>query len=160
MGKLFSFLIILLLVSGCYHENKPPVKVPQRLLPVDTFVMVMADVEIAEGAIEYSREHNIRNKKNSERFYSYIYEKYNLTPVLLKENMDYYNSNPDNMIDIYDKVLARLTETQTVLELKKKIREKEIRDSIARIDTNHYIYIQIKPLKKHKDSTKINWPIW
>ncbi len=161
MRNLLISIFLLYIFSGCYNENRFTVKPPERLLPEDTFVMVLTDVELVEGAIEYSREHHLKNRNKTERFYSYIYKKYNLTPVLLKQNMDYYNSNPDNMIKIYDKVLANLTQVQTVLDLKKKTREIRIKDSLAKIDTTHYVYKNIKKLpEKKQDTLVVKFPIW
>ena len=159
MRKLLIFILVLVVVSsGCYHEVKPEIKVPERLLPEDTFVMVLADIQIAEGAIEYRRENHIYKNDDMKRFYAYVYEKYHLTPELLKENMDYYNTDPDRMVEIYDKVLAKLMETQAEMELKKKAKEERIRDSLAQIDTTIYVRRVIKP-KPASDLKKI-WPIW
>jgi len=135
------------------------VKKPERLLPEDTFVMVMAEVELTEGALEYRREFRADGNDYEKRFYNYIYKKYNLTPVTLKENIDYYNSEPKKMMHLYDKILARLTEVQTEQELIRKKIAKRKRDSLSKLDTTHYIYkiIQYKPEKNNKKLWPILW---
>ncbi len=160
MKRLLFPLILLFFLGSCYHENKPPVNKPTRLLPVDTFVMVMADVELTEGALEYRREHHLYDDDDEKRFYGYIYEKYNLTPVSLKENIEYYNSDPKKMVELYDKILAKLTEVQTEQELLKKLREKRIQDSIARLDTTHYVYKTLKLKVKQKDLKELWLTPW
>ena len=82
-------VILLILFQSCYHENKPDRKKPVRFLTEDSLVLVLADIELAESAIEYRRENNMYKTNDTRRFYAYIYKKYNLTPETLKKNLDY-----------------------------------------------------------------------
>jgi hypothetical protein len=150
-------LLFVLLITGCYNENKPDTGVPERLLPEDTMVMVLTEIHLAEGAINIRYLNYANNLKDRRRFYAYIYDKFNLTPKILKENLDYYNSNPPKMVKIYENVLARLTEIQGNLETEKRLQEERIKDSLANIDTNKYVRRHIKTVKKPFDIKKI-WP--
>ncbi len=151
-------LILLILLQSCYHENIPERKKPDRFLTEDSLVLVLADIQLAESAIEYRRENNIYKTNDPKRFYAYIYKKYNLTPETLKENLDYYNSDPDKMVGIYDKVMAVLTKQQVDIEIQKKLMEQHIKDSLAKIDTTHYVYKNLKPVLKEMTDVKKVWP--
>ena len=69
-----------------------------------------------------------------EKNYAYIYKKYHLTPELLKQNLDYYNSNPDKMIAIYAK-MARGMMSNFII--KNKLSNP---DEIKLFDTEGYSY--------------------
>jgi len=152
----FSFLIIGLLTS-CYHEVENKVEIPKRLLTEDSLVIVLTEVQLAEGAITYTRISHKKVKNDKEKYYAYIYRKYNLTPELVKENIDYYNSDPERMIAIYDKVLARLSELQAVLSVELKKKEKAKEDSINSIDTTIYIRKVVIPYRNSTLNQKFTW---
>jgi len=152
----FSFLIIGLLTS-CYHEAAEEVVIPQRLLPEDSLVTVLTEVQLAEGAITYNRISHKKVKDDKEKYYAFIYRKFNLTPELLKENIDYYNSDPERMVAIYDKVLARLSELQAVLSVELKKKEKAKEDSINSIDTTIYIRKVVIPYSNSTSNKKFTW---
>jgi hypothetical protein len=120
--------------------------------------MVLTHIQLADGAVEYQREHHHYKPNDNDRYYSYIYQKFHLTPKELKDNLDYYNSDPVKMEQLYDKALALLTEIQGNLEVQQKIREQKIKDSLAKLDTNHYVRIKINFKPKKEPTLKEIWP--
>ncbi len=149
--KILLSLFLLATITACYHEVSEKVVAPKRLLPEDSLVRVLTEIQLADGAITYKRISHKKVGDEKEKYYAVIYKKYNLTPELLKDNINYYNNDPDKMVEIYDKVLARLSqlEAKINLEVKEKEREKARQDSIrAALDTNIFV------LKKMGDSVK------
>ena len=62
------------------------------------------------------------------------------------------------MEKIYDKSLAILMEAQTKFEVLKKVREQQIKDSLAQVDTTHYVRKIVKLKKKQEFNLKKVWP--
>jgi len=157
MNRYVLYCIIIGLLTSCYHEAAEKVVTPKRLLSEDSLVTVLTEVQLAEGALTFNRISHKKIKYDKDKYYAYIYRKYNLTPELLKENVDYYNSDPDRMVMIYDKVLARLSELQAVLSVELKKEEKAKEDSINSIDTTIYIRKVVIPYRNSSANQKFTW---
>jgi len=157
MNRYVLYCIIIGLLTSCYHEVENKVETPKRLLSEDSLVKVLTEVQLAEGAITYTRISHKKVKDDKEKYYAYIYRKFNLTPELLKENVNYYNSDPERMVAIYDKVLARLSELQAVLSVELKKKEKAKEDSINSIDTTIYIRKVVIPYRNSTSNQKFTW---
>ena len=157
MKRIFFSLIFIGLLSSCYHEVNSEVKVPDRLLSNDSIVIVLTEIQLIEGALTHKRFLHDLTKDKKEQYYAYIYRKFNLTPELLKENLDYYNSNPDQMIAIYDKVLENLSKLQAELTFEIKRVEKVKEDSILLSDTTIYVRKNIPVINKDSLERIIPW---
>ena len=157
MKRIFFSLIFIGMLSSCYHEVSNEVKVPGRLLSNDSIVIVLTEIQLAEGALTHKRFSHTATTDEKERYYAYIYRKFNLTPELLKENLDYYNSNPEQMIAIYDKVLENLSILQAELTLEMKRVEKAKEDSLLSIDTTVYVRKTIPEINKDSLDKIIPW---
>jgi len=143
--KILFSVFLLSTLASCYHEVKEKVALPERLLSEDSLIDVLTEVQLADGAVTYKRISHKKTGNEKEKYYAYIYKKYHLTPELLKQNLDYYNSNPDKMIAIYDKVLARLSQLESKINLEVKAEEKAKQDSLQAIDTTILIRKTVPP---------------
>ncbi len=150
-------VLLLSFLTSCYHEVKDTVSKPDRLLSEDSLVEVLTEVQLADGAITYKRISHKKAGNDKEKYYAYIYQKYHLTPLLLKQNVDYYNTDPDKMIAIYDKVLAKLSqlEANINMEIKKEAKAKE--DSLQAIDTTIYVRKSMPPYFQDSTSKGFIW---
>ncbi len=157
MKKLFLSFLVIGLLSSCYHEVKKQVKKPLRLLPEDSLVMVLTEVQITDGALTHQRISHKKIKGSKEKYYAYIYKKFDLTPELLEENVKYYNSDPDKMAAIYDRVLANLSKLEGKLTLMKNEIEKKRMDSINAIDTTVYVRSHVAVKKEHSEKESLPW---
>jgi len=160
MKKLFLPFLLIGILTSCYHEVKDVVKMPSRLLPEDSLVLVLTEVQIADGALTYQRISHKKVKGSKEKYYAYIYKKFNLTPELLEENVKYYNADPDKMAAIYDRVLENLSKLEGELNLEKNEIEKKKQDSIKAIDTTIYVRSRIVKKEKHSHKLPIPGPVW
>lgn len=124
MRKLFLLLLSLaLLFSGCYKINKINVKKPAHLITKDKMVDILTDMEIIEGATIYNREHYPGYIDIEKRYYQTLFDHYHVTKSQIRISLDYYNNQGDEMAKIYDAVMSKLTEKQTILNEKQKIEE-------------------------------------
>lgn len=126
-------LTLLLLIStlfSCYNEGGKDQKKPDTLLSFDEMTEILTDIQLAEGIITYNRttrENNTNKFKDS--LYSNIFHHYGITAATFKENINYYNSDPTVMEEIFDVVLANLSKEQSQIEMeaaeKAKLDEEE-----------------------------------
>ena len=73
-----------------------------------------ANIQLAEGVISYQRVLKYRKTSDfKDSLYSVVLDHYELSLDELNENLDYYNSDPNNMELIYDKVLSKLSRLQS-----------------------------------------------
>ncbi len=118
-----SLALLVFLFSGCYKVNKMEVKKPDNLIPKDKMIDILTDMEIIQGAAIYSREHYPQYNGIEKSYYQTLFNHYHVTESQIRANMDYYNNQGDEMADIYDKVMSKLTEKQTLLTEKQRIEE-------------------------------------
>jgi len=122
---LVFFLSLALLFSGCYKVNKDEVKKPANLIPKAKMVDILTDMEIIEGAAVYNKNHYPGYKSIEKSYYRLLLDHYHVTKEQIKASMDYYNSQGNEMAKIYDKVMAKLAEKQTILNMEQRKRENE-----------------------------------
>jgi hypothetical protein len=112
----FVFFLLLPLLFSCYHENKPEVEVPERLLSESEMVAVLTDVRLAEGALIYRKTRRIEQEEFRESAYKHIFANYGMTAKILNQNINYYNNDPEKMELIYEQVLAKLSRMDSEIQ--------------------------------------------
>ena len=118
MQNFFKLILISLVLSSCYHETRPELIRPEKLLSEDELVSVMTDLQLAEGVISHQRIKKANGRKEyRDTVYNVILDHYELSLSDLNENFDYYNSDPQNMEMLYERVLSNLSKLQTEVEL-------------------------------------------
>lgn len=110
MGKLCLFIVASCLL-GC---KMPPVEIPQGVLSQDSMVDIMVDVHLAEGG--RSGGMRMYNEALIKDFYHAIYAKYDIDKERFEHSFNFYNQNPDIMLDMHDRVIRRLNEIDAQLE--------------------------------------------
>jgi mannose/fructose/N-acetylgalactosamine-specific phosphotransferase system component IID len=99
--------------------NKPDTTPPDPLIPKEEMINILTDIYLTEGAIAYHRLQN-KDKKFLEEispvYYKEIFDKYDIDHKILKENLNYYNSDPKTMESILEKVLENLSRLQSEVE--------------------------------------------
>ena len=131
--------------------------VPDRLLSEDSLVEVLTEVQLADGATTYKRISRKKAGNDKEKYYAYIYQKYHLTPKLLKQNIDYYNADPEKMIALYDKVLAKLSQLEANINLEIKKEAKAKHDSLQAIDTTIFVRKTMSPFFQDTALNMFTW---
>lgn len=121
MKNIFSFLVILFLFNSCYQEHEEEVRVPDKLMSEEELVNTLTDLQLAEGLLTYQRLQKVGGDKEfKDSIYQVVFEHYGITLEELTENLNYYNSDPQNMELLYDKILTNLSKIQSEVELAAK----------------------------------------
>ena len=106
-------LVAWLLATSCYRENQPKVDRPEQLLSEKEMIAVLTDIYVAESAISYHRMNKTLTDEISTRYYQQVFDNYQITHRILKENLRYYNATPEEMENIMEEVLANLSKLQS-----------------------------------------------
>lgn len=122
----------MLLISSCYTENTQVIVIPDNLFSEEKMVNIMAEVQIVEAALAHHRLHRRGDKTYKEPYYNQVFLEYGITAKDFKQNLNYYNSIPESMEKILEKVLE--INNQKLGELENKIREDKIADSLKKIE--------------------------
>ncbi|MFK5854514.1 MAG: DUF4296 domain-containing protein [Bacteroidota bacterium] len=145
--KLFSLFIILLALSSCYEENKTVVIIPSNLLSEQQMIGILTEIQIAEAGFSINKNRKSSNELKPE-YYNKALEQHSITLKQFKENTNYYHNYPKIMENIYEQVLANLSQIQnSVIKEKEAFDEKVKADSITMIEDSIKLILQ--------DSTQI-----
>ena len=126
----FIFILILPFFFSCYHENQPEATVPEHLLNKDELVLILVDIQLAEGALSYRRTKRIEQQDFRKSVYQKIFSVHGITAKILNENINYYNNEPENMELIYEAVLAKLSRMEG--ELNEEAKQESIKADTVR----------------------------
>ena len=110
LKKLFwSAALCLVMLSGCR---------PEGIIPPDEMVDMLTAFYEADAVIETvgSATSEITRHTDSLRVYGPIIERYGYTAETFRESLTWYLRKPDEIISIYDKVLARVTKSSDEAE--------------------------------------------
>lgn len=110
MKKPGYLFILILLLSSCYniHDGKKIPK-PDDLIDRDKLVLVITDMEIAESTIREKLNLGQEIDGLQEEYYYAIFEKHDITKEQLDNSMAYYKQDLDELNDIYEEVITRLS---------------------------------------------------
>ena len=109
MSKNFFFISFFFLLASCYHENQDEVTKPDHFIPEEKMIVILTDLQLQEGIMNFKKMKNISIPGSGELIFDKILFENQVSYADLKENLDYYNSNPEKMEKMYEAVLARLT---------------------------------------------------
>jgi transcription termination factor NusB len=105
---------------------------PDNLFSETKMIAVLTDVQIVEGALNYNRLKRKGANSFKEPYYNQVFLEHNITAKDLRQNLNYYNSQPELMEKIIDKVLENLNQLQGQVE--KEIADQKIADSLKIIE--------------------------
>ena len=121
MLKLIPYLFVALLITSCYTENKPSIEVPENLMTEEMIILVLTDLQIAEGVIAHNRLGKaVTDREFKDSIYQVVFDHYEITVDDLNENLDFYNTDIERMEKIYDEVLVNLSKYETEIRLEGK----------------------------------------
>jgi hypothetical protein len=119
MTRFISTFLILITITACYHVNESETAAPDPLIPKEEMVHILTDLYLTKGSLAYHRLENKDKdfiKEISPVYYKQLFDKYHIDHRILKENLNYYNSDPKNMESILEKVLENLSRLQSEVE--------------------------------------------
>lgn len=111
----FVYILLPIVFGACSKE----IKKPEGLIPADTMVFVAADLHL----IESMKTHGVL--PDVERDYSAyvkgVFTKYKMNESRYKTSIEYYNSQPQELLLIYEKVLELYAQKE--IQLKKELKD-------------------------------------
>lgn len=119
---LVGLFLVLLLVSCESKEERPQ---PANLLSENEMTDVLT--EICKVEARFQRRLSIKNTTNAELvFHNYqvVFEQYDISIEEFKTSYQYYQESPQDMQNIYDSVIVKLTKQEAIY--KSTIKEPEI----------------------------------
>lgn len=116
MMRLFTLGSLLLFVTGCgtgaNFDGPPP---PEGVIGQDTFVQVLTEVHLIEGAL---KQRLFRNDDATERalsHYAELYERWGIDEERFKATYTWWYQRPEAMDALLEEVAERLTELEREL---------------------------------------------
>jgi hypothetical protein len=104
---LFLGLCLLLFDSCSYQLEKN--EIPDNLIPKDTFTLVLHDVMIVESYYK-SQQANVNSYyKTLPAAIHPIFKKYNVDSIRYVESMNYYTTQQDILVDMYNQIQDSIT---------------------------------------------------
>lgn len=112
-------VFMLLSLMGCKPSDQTPE--PDKLIPRDKMVDIMADVEVVEAQLRFQQTritHDSLQKVKSENYDS-LYMFYKITPEQFNQNLKYYQGDLVNFEGMIDEVILLITRSRdSVLNIK------------------------------------------
>jgi len=113
-----KLLLIPILFFSC--DGKPDLDIipeePAELLTQEKFTEVMVDAHLLEATLKLKLIRKPDIKKRIPSFYQQVFEKHDITESVFKANFEFYSSQKQVLIDIYDSVEVRLRRMKDTLE--------------------------------------------
>jgi hypothetical protein len=117
MKKLLLLLFATLLLASCYTtHDKSQVPKPDDLIVRDTLIHLLAEIELIESAIRDKQNLGHEIDDLNEAFYATVFKKYNVSREQFNRSMDYYKQNLEEMDDIYEDVISRLSVIESQIQ--------------------------------------------
>jgi hypothetical protein len=117
MKKQGYLFILIILLSSCYntHDGEKILK-PDDLIDRDKLVLVITDMEIAESTIREKQNLGQEIEGLQEGYYFAIFEKHKITKEQFDNSMAYYKQDLDELNDIYEDVISRLSVMESEIQ--------------------------------------------
>ncbi len=117
-------LVWLLAAASCAPKQKDisDLKVPENIIPPDSMVVLIADLQLAESALREFKRLGRESKERNVAMIENIFEKHHTTPERFDASKKYYDQHLELYQQIYEQVIVLLTRRQTEIlnEDKKK----------------------------------------
>lgn len=155
MGKSFFpvLVMVLLMITSCYEDNKAYSPLPEKLLSQQQMIDVLTELQLVEGRVVLERDKNKDIRNTGQKYNEEVYNAFGITIHQLIENLDYYQDHTDVMVDIYDGVLANITQLQT--DVKLRIAHQKRSDRIRTDDK--LLLIQLKKGNQQAYPVKVDY---
>lgn len=113
MKTIIIAIIISFTILGC-NKNKEN----KNILNKEEMRTLIYDMNLGYALETKASKFNIElTNLDRDLFYS-VLKKHNITDSIYKENIVYYTSRPEELLDIYNSILKELTEKQDSIEIK------------------------------------------
>ncbi|MGB0885273.1 MAG: DUF4296 domain-containing protein [Chitinophagales bacterium] len=100
----------LILIILCFACNINEVKTPKNILDETSMINVLVDIHIADGMAINSKISNAKLLNQVKKLYlESSLEKNNITLEQFEESLTFYETNPELLFQIYEKVMIEIS---------------------------------------------------
>lgn len=117
-----AVILLLIFIFSCNNNSKTPEYVISR----NDMVNIIIDMHITDGILTLNKVRKELTKKDSLNFYDAIFKNYGYTRSDFDTSIYYYSKHISEYDKIYEEVLNKLSEMETVI---KEENSKEAKDS-------------------------------
>ncbi|MDR6241222.1 DUF4296 domain-containing protein [Aureibacter tunicatorum] len=118
--KNIIFAVLLAIIAIACDKKKTNVVVkPKPLLTEHQMALILRDIYVAEGKVNYLKISRDSSKKLMEKVQVQIMDNYDIDTSIYKRNMEYYASNLRDLEKIYQEVLDSVNVMETNVKAKK-----------------------------------------
>lgn len=130
-------LILFAIVAvGCANRE---VHVPDDLIPTDSFIEIMIDLQIREGRGGAVRnEQELAAKKEMPEDFLHILDKHNTDVDAFVKTFDFYSNHPKLMEGIYEQVLDSLSKLEAEIKQQFTKEDRNKTDSLLQLNRKRH----------------------
>jgi len=114
MKKILGFLSLLILAS-CTSDRHPETELDlpaDSIIPEPQMILMLADAHTIEAAMLVDRNKGLDTKGQADFYYSGLFRKYRVSRERYQKNIEYYRSDQEHFIQMYEKVNRELTKRE------------------------------------------------
>ena len=101
------------MISCSPKKEISEIEIPPGIISPDSMVMIIADIQVVEATLREYKRLGKDSDQRSEKFYTQIFDKYDLKPERYNKSIKFYEGNLEVYYEIYTDVISRLTYIQT-----------------------------------------------
>jgi hypothetical protein len=115
-NNIVILIFLLAFAISCSPKKEiSDLEIPPGILPLDSMVMIVTDMQIAEATLREFKRLGKDEDQRTEKFYAQVFDKYQLNPEKYKSSIAFYEQHLTAHHQIYTDVITRLTQIQTEL---------------------------------------------
>lgn len=115
MKRVLVFFIVFVFFMACKQKE---VVIPADVIPYDTMVQVLSDVQQSEVAILFLKNKGISTMPKPEALYKYIYSTHKITTEEFDRSFLFYANETELMEKLYGDIIEELRKRQVEIESK------------------------------------------
>jgi hypothetical protein len=116
MAKFRYLFFFLLIAAACYHDAPKPEFNMSKVLPEDTMVVLLTDLQLVDGAVSLKGRTGKPVGEFSKAYTDLILKKHKIDREVFDESIRYYSFYIEKMDAIYEKVINNLILLQSQVD--------------------------------------------
>ena len=108
MAKYFPYFMLALILSACYHDAPEPSFNMELVLPQDSMVVLLTDLQLVDGAVNLKSRSGQRQSDYANAYTEQVLEKHGVSNEQFTESIRYYSYYIEELDKIYEEVIIRL----------------------------------------------------
>jgi len=114
MMKIFSRILLVILLASCYHSASDPDFDMDLVLPADSMVTLLTDLHVADGIVSAIKSKKLPVGHLSSEYFEAVLKKHSISHDAFEESMRYYAYHAEELDEIYEQVITDLSKKESV----------------------------------------------